>query len=274
MTVNGPLEECGSNSLGCWANGANAGLLVACSVESGSTYASRILARYLGAQLADTILDYYSCREQNLHEWDLARLVGSRFVLPLHIKAYTPHLALIERHRLKVVHLWRNLGDSILSLDDHILNGHWETSAVYIDNLEGYRDLSKDARHRFLIEYGLPWYVSFHLGWRKVREPGWLVRCKYEHMVQDKSSFFVRIIESLGTKCDFGRLRYILETHDHDSRFEVGRVGRSIEGLSEANKLLLERKLIEHPQDLTELLHELPWRPGSGSRILVVQHSV
>ena len=260
MTVDAPLDD------------ANAGLLVACSIKSGSTYVSRILARYLDAQLADRILDYYGCREQNLHEWHLAPVLGSRFVLHLHIKPYAPHLALIERHRLKVVHLWRNLGDTLLSLDDHILNEHWETSAVYIDNIEDYRALSKDARHRFLIEYGLPWYISFHLAWRKTGEPEWLIRCKYEEMVRDKFAFFFRIIQALGVKCDKGRLQYILDTHVHDSRFNVGRVGRSIEGLSEGNKLLLERKLAEHTQDLTELLHELPWWPKSQSCTPTVQH--
>ena len=108
------------------APGPELGVLVACSIKSGSTYVSGILARYLGAQLADPILEYYGYREQNLHEWNLTPSVGPRFVLHLHIKPYSPHLQLIEQRRMKVVFLWRNLGDTILSLDDHILKEHWE----------------------------------------------------------------------------------------------------------------------------------------------------
>ena len=248
----------------------SAGVLVACSIKSGSTYVSRILARYLDANFEDHILDYYGYREQNLYESHLAPVLGSRFVLHLHIKPYATHLALIERHLMKVVYLWRNLGDVVLSLDDHILREHWETSAAYVDNIEDYRVLSRDERHRFLIEYGLPWYISFHLAWRKIGDPEWLTRCRYEDMVRDKMAFFSRVLEGLGAACDHARLQNILETHVHDSRFNVGKVGRSVEGLSEKNKLLLERKLIEHPQDLTGLLHELPWWPGSRSRALRV----
>jgi hypothetical protein len=272
MTGNGPSREYveGTSVEDC-VNDASAGLLVACSMKSGSTYVSRILARYLDAHLADPILDYYGYREQNLYEWHLIPVLGSRFVLHLHIKPYAPHLALIERHRLKVVYLWRNLGDAVLSLDDHIVKEHWETSAVYIDNVADYRALSTDARHRFLIDYALPWYISFHLAWKKVGDPEWLTRCRYEEMASDKFEFFSRVMQALYAKCDDGRLQNVLDTDVHDSRFNVGRVGRSIEGLSERSKLLLERKLIEHPQDLTELLRELPWWPSRRDRTQPVQ---
>ena len=245
------------------ANASEVRVLVACSVKSGSTYVSRILARYLDAHFADSILDYYGYREQNLQESHFTSALGSRFVLHLHIKPYPPNLKLIEQYRIKVVYLWRNLGDTILSLDNHILREHWETSAVYIDNDAEYRNLSRDARHKFLIQYGLPWLISFHLAWRGVRDCEWLIRCKYEEMVRDKFAFFSRIVQALGMECDYGRLHGVLDTDVHDSRFNVGVVGRSLEGLSENNKLLLERMLIEHPQDLAELLHELPWWPGS-----------
>jgi hypothetical protein len=239
------ISEC--NSAKDCGKAPDIGVLVACSIKSGSTYVSRILARYLDANLADSVLDYYGYREQNLHEWQIAPALGSRFVLHLHIKPYPPHLALIERHGIKVVNLWRNLGDTILSLDDHILREHWATSAVYIDNDPDYRSLPREARHKFLIQYGLPWYISFYLAWRTVGEPEWLIRCNYEEMVRNKFAFFSRIIRAFGLECDDERLRKTLATDVPDKRFNVGIVGRSIEGLSENDKLLLERMLIEHP---------------------------
>jgi hypothetical protein len=241
----------------------NTRVLVACAIKSGSTYVSKILARYLDVLLADPILEYYGYREQNLDESHLTPAPAPGFVLHLHLKPYLPHLDLIKRHDMRVVHLWRNLGDVILSLDDHILKEHWATSAVFIDNDADYRKLSRNSRHRFLIQYGLPWYISFYLTWKKVGDPSWLIRCTYEEMIQDKFAFFTRIIRAIGAPTDAERLRSILNTHVHDSRFNVGVVGRSIEGLSESNKLLLERMLLGHPQDLSELLHELPWWPKS-----------
>ena len=85
------------------------------------------------------------------------------------------------------------------------------------------------------------------------------MRCRYEDMVRDGLAFFSRIVQSLDAKCDGARLQTILDTDAPDRRFNVGVVGRSVQLLSETNKLLLERMLMDYPQDLTELLHELPW---------------
>jgi hypothetical protein len=255
-------------------NGPGVAVLVACSIKSGSTYVSNIIAQYLDANLDDQILHYYGYREQNLYEWQLTPELGPRFVLHLHIKPYTPHLELIERHRMKVVYLWRNLADTILSLDDHLLKEDWKTSAVYVDNDPDYRNRSTEERHKFLIQYSLNWYISFYLSWRTVGNPGWLIRCKYEDMVRDKSAFFSRIIQALGQPCDYVRLQRILDANVIGSRFNVGIVGRSLAGLSEANKILLERMLIEHPQNLAELLHELPWWPGNRGRVSAAEPSM
>ncbi|MGA2186418.1 MAG: hypothetical protein ABSH47_25665 [Bryobacteraceae bacterium] len=227
---------------------------------------SKILARYLDMPFANRILGYYGYREQNLYPWHFTEELGSRFVLHLHIKPYPPHLDLIGQHRMKVVYHWRNLGDTVISFDDHVLREHWQNPICFIDNDADYRAMSRDARHRYLIQHGLPWYIAFHLAWKRVGDPEWLVRCTYEDMVRDENAFFAGIITALGVECDIERLKGVLDTHVHDARFNVGVVGRSIENLSEDNKMLLERMLIEHPQDLSELLHELPWRSGSRVR--------
>jgi hypothetical protein len=255
-------------------NAPEARVLVACSVKSGSTYVSRILARYLDAHFADSILDYYGYREQNLHQSHFTPALGSRYVLHLHIKPHPPNLELIERHRIKVVYLWRNLGDTILSLDSHLLKEHWATSVVYVSNGADYRNLSRDARHKFLIQYGLPWFIAFYLAWREMGDCEWLIRCKYEEMVRDNFAFFARIIQAHGLECDYERLQGALDADVHDGRFNVGVVGRSVEGLSESNKLLLERLLIEHPQDLADLLNELPWWPGSRGHVSAAQRTM
>ncbi|HKV41947.1 MAG TPA: hypothetical protein VJX67_22275 [Blastocatellia bacterium] len=246
-------------------------ILVACSMKSGSTFISRILARYFDAAFPDTILGYYGYREQNLSEAHLSPDLGPRYVLHLHIKPYPPHLELIERHGIKVLQLWRNLGDTVISVDDHILREHIANPVCYVDNDADYRGQPAAARHKYVIQHGLPWYISFHLAWKRLGRPGWLVRGNYEEMARDPAAFFRRVTQELGFECDMRRLQHVLDTDVQDQRFNVGIVGRSIESLSEDNKILLERLLIEHPQDLSELLHELPWWPSDRGRILAAK---
>jgi hypothetical protein len=250
---------------------SDARVLVACSMKSGSTYVSKILASYLDAAFPDTILGYYGYREQNLYPWHLTPDLGLRYVLHLHLKPYPPHIDLIERYGIRVLCLWRNLGDTVISVDDHILREHIANPVCYVDNDGDYRSQPQNARHRYVIQHAIPWYLSFHLLWRGIGNPGWLARGTYDEMVKDPLAFFSRTIRGLGFECDVPRLQKILNTHIHDHRFNVGILGRSVENLSEDNKILLERLLIEHPQDLSDLLHELPWWPSSRGRILAAQ---
>ena len=249
-------------------------VLVACSMKSGSTYVSKVLARYLDIPFANRILGYYGYREQNLYPFHFTKELGSQFVLHLHLKPYPPHLELIHQHAMKVVYHWRNLGDTIISFDDHVLREHWENPICFIDNDGDYRALSTDARHRYLILHGVPWYIAFHLAWKRLGDPEWIVRGTYEEMVGNSAAFFTRIIEGMGFECDRARLRQVLDTHVHDKRFNVGVAGRSITHLSADNKILLERMLTDHPQDLSELLHELPWRLGANAGVCSTPGSV
>jgi hypothetical protein len=180
----------------------------------------------------------------------------------MHARAHGPNLAAIRQLGLKVIYLWRNLGDTIVSLDDHILKEGCQNPVCFIDNIADYAALDVDARHRYLIRHGIPWYLTFHLLWRQVGEPEWLVRATFEEMIADRFAMFSRIMSALDLEYEPVQLNSILFEKTSTSRFNVGRVGRSMELLSESNKTLLEEMLIEHPQDLSLLLSELPWWPS------------
>jgi hypothetical protein len=93
----------------------------------------------------------------------------------------------------------------------------------YIDNDADYSALSRDVRHKFLIQYGLPWYLSFYLAWKEVKDREWLVRCNCEAMVRDNFAFFARILQALGAEFDDGRLRRVLAgTKADHGRFQYG----------------------------------------------------
>ena len=240
-------------------------ILVACSMKSGSTYVAKVLSLYFGIPIANPF-DFWGEREQNLYPWHFDDVLSGPFVLQLHIKPHPPHLRLFEQYGMQVVYQWRNLGDAIVSFDDHVINEDWRNPVCYVDNTADYAAQPKDVRHKYLIRHALPWYISFHLMWARIGNPSWLIRCRYEEMCTDPTKYFAHTIEFFGFEINRERLRAILSKSLEQTRFNVGLTGRSNSELSEDNKTLLEQMLIEHPQDLSELLHELPWWPSERGR--------
>lgn len=230
-------------------------------MKSGSTYVAKVLSLYFDLPIANPF-DFWGEREQNLYPWHFETILTGSFVLQLHIKPHPPHLQLFEQHGVQVVYQWRNLGDTIISLDDHITNEDCRNPVCYVDNAADYAMQPKDVRHLYLIRHALPWYISFHLMWRRVGNPSWLARCKYDDMCYDPVKYFAHVVTTFRCRPDMDRLHKIVSRSLEHTRFNVGISERSVTELSEENKTLLERMLIEHPQDLSELLHELPWWPS------------
>jgi hypothetical protein len=90
-----------------------------------------------------------------------------------------------------------------------------------------------------------------------------LVRGTYEEMVREGPTFFSRTMRALDLEYSETALLNALNEKIEGIRFNVGVVGRSVQQLSTANKAFLERMLLDYPQDLSELLRELPWQPRS-----------
>jgi hypothetical protein len=237
-------------------------VLVACMPKSGSTYVARVLALYLELEIPDP-LSYWGRREQNLHASDIERLLDIPCVLQLHIKPYDPHIELIRTHNVKVVVLERNLGDVVVSLDDHHLSESVLNPACYVHDRGEYAAVPQQDRYRYLIRHALPWYIAFHLSWSAASQTLPLVACRYEDMQHDRFTFFARILDQLGFPVDGERLTAILARSLPGTRFNKGLTGRSLTLLSPRNQALLEEILIDHPQDLSALLDQLPWRKES-----------
>lgn len=66
---------------------------------------------------------------------------------------------------------------------------------------------------------------------------------------------------------DEGRLHTILGGDLTGTRRNRGVVGRSASAFTAETRGLLEEMLTEHPEDLSDLLEELPWRTGHGSEV-------
>jgi len=236
-------------------------ILVACAMKSGSTFIAKVLALYLGAERVEPV-PYWGRLEQNLHEHLLASCLDRDIVLQMHVRPHVPNLEIIRKLGIEVVYVWRNLGDVLVSFDDHLRKEDYRNPVCYVHDQRQYLAMPLQRRYRYLIEHAIPWYVSFYLSWRKGREGLPFVETHYEDLVSDPYGYFSRLLVGLGRPVDEDRLRSILASKIPDTRFNKGVNHRSIELISGENKRRLEELLESHCEDLSALRRELPWNLG------------
>ena len=232
-------------------------IMVACSMKSGSTYVAQVLLRYLGIADGNASLPVYWPAEQNLSRELLTPLADRSFVLQMHLRPHPPNLALLREFETALLLQWRNLGDALVSFDDHVRAYSEFQPVCYIHDRAAYLALEDQARYTFLIRNALPWYLAFYLSWRRLHARFG----SYERMAADPAEFFRETLAELGIAVDEGRLTDALAVRGGSDRFNVGRVGRSAERFAPETKRLLERTVLEYvPADeLDVLLWELPW---------------
>lgn len=233
-------------------------ILLACAPKSGSTHTSRVLAQYYDGRIASTILPEIQWEaEQNLTRGYLDFLGRESYVLQLHMKPYPLFTALRQQYGISLLLQWRNLGDMILSLDEHLAEYGVDQPLCYIHDGPGFLALPAERRYDYLIRNALPWYLWFYLAWRKHDQPFGV----YERMVADPITFFSSAIREIGDEPDFERLESILADSSEASRRNVGVVGRSTARFSDENKRTLEEIILRNPwrSELSILLWELPW---------------
>lgn len=235
-------------------------------MKSGSTYVAKVLSLYFGV---DRVYpqDYWGNREQNLIPAQIEAFLDRPFVTQMHVRPHVSNIDAIRRYGLSVVYIWRNLGDVIVSFDDHIRLDDHRNPVCYVDDRDRYLALPQQHRYRYLIQNGIPWYIAFYLSWRRALPTMGAIKASYEEMVSQPRAFFARIIEGLGRELERERLSSILQLKHTDTRLNRGVVGRSVELLSDENKGLLEDLLLGHPEDLSELWLELPWRGRTDAAV-------
>lgn len=233
-------------------------ILLAAAPKSGSTFAADVLARYLDVPLASSSLREMQWEaEQNLHRSLLDQFDDSGWVLQLHMKPYPLFLDLLRERGASVLLQWRNLGDAIVSLDEHLAKYGVDQPVCYVHDGPGFLALPDDARYQYLIRNGIPWFVWFYLAWRKADGTFGV----YERMVEDPLEFFASALERLGIVPDRERLARVLDDRAGFTRINAGTVGRSAERFDDDTKRLLEKTLLDDPwsSELEVLLWELPW---------------
>jgi hypothetical protein len=239
-------------------------------MKCGSTYVSKLLSLYFGLDRRDP-LPYWGRQEQNLDTVVKELLQNDDFVVQLHCRPHVPLIRWLTQTHVNIVFLWRNIADSLISLDDHIRNEDHRIPACYIQNPSTYSVLSPEQRYSFLIQHAGPWYVQLYLMWKHADATVPLIKGHYEQLASSPSVFFQRLIYSLAGEIDHERLSSLLSTKLENTRFNVGVPRRSLQHFTKLNRSQLEQLLHNHTENLSELLDELPWN-GYGWREDVFQH--
>jgi hypothetical protein len=254
----------------------NAGLariVVAAPMKSGSTFVAASLSTYFGVE--NPPVDYDWGMEHALTQTFLAQVRGRSFSMNLHMLPHYINAEGCRTENIRLVVLWRNIGDMLVSIDEHQYREPGLGPGMFIMKDEHYRALDLDARMRFLIDTVAQWYIAFYLRWRRVGAPMYA----YERMLVDERGFFTDIMrDALGHEPMVDRLDAALAvTAGPERRLNVGRAGRSAEKMSDDNKRRLEERLLTHPDvaDLEILLWELPWDvPALAARTPLDGHVV
>ncbi len=231
-------------------------ILVAASPKSGSSYTTEVLKAYYGPQH----LSLGGVRwlwDNNLDVGIQEQLRGKSYVIHSHLRPHPANLGVIAREDVSVVVTWRNVADTLVSLDDYLLKVGVEPGFMLHLHDAEYRAMDQQERYQFLIRFAVPWYVNFYLGWKGEKAKIF----RYETMASNPGEFFRDVLTYVEGEVDPHRLEQALRVDktSGDTRFNVGTIGRSTSRFSAETKDLLESMLRSHPGALDDLLDELPW---------------
>jgi hypothetical protein len=233
-------------------------IVVSTAMKSGGRHVTSVLRRYFA--MPQVAWSDANDGEHLLTEELLRPVIDRPFVTGFHCLGRAINVNAIAHWGFKAAVTWRNLGDVLVSLDEHILHapeGVWRPTLPFLDDRVGYAAWPAERRLAFLVRNAIPWYLSFYVSWRLARER---LMMRYEWMVADPLGYFSYLIEQLDGPPDLARLRAIVDAGPaDDSNFNVGVAGRSASLVPEEIRALLEVCIREHPSEVGELLLELPW---------------
>jgi hypothetical protein len=231
-------------------------VIVSGAPKSGSTYTWLVLTKYFGTEeLTPGAL--YRGTQPLLEDWVLQRLRNRTYVAHMHLFPNDRNLRAMATESIVPVVLRRNLGDTIVSNDEHFRKLH---DVAPNAESEKYFQMAAQERYRFLIRFRLAEYISFYLGWRHAGVPIF----RFEGLATDEAAFFERIITHVAGTVDRGQLHAAQVSAGEESARRKNRnrgaIGRSAELFDDTTKALLEEMLAHYYEPLHELMSELPWR--------------
>ena len=165
------------------AHGERPNILLACQPKSASTFLQAAIGKALGvpavALHAATVNGYSASklganlREQEPEEMALLRhgISGKGYIAQQHARC-SPYLSrLLETYSVKPIVSHRNIFDTIVSLDDMVME--WRDSGIgsYFDDgmPANFSSLERDDRLMLLAQRHTAWFLQFYVSWVQCR---------------------------------------------------------------------------------------------------------
>ena len=235
-------------------------IFVAAAMKSASQFIVSVLKDYFDLQFLPGILND---GEALLTEEFMEPNRELSFIVHVHPLARGVTLNTLAHYGLRTLITWRNVGDMLLSLDDHIQSDAKSEvrlgpmPQLYLEDRLAYSRLPAERRYKFMAYNLLPWYLAFFLSWRT---SGLGPTMPYQRLLDDPRGYFSYVIRRMDAVVDSERLERVLaDRSKNKAGFNVGIAGRSKNQFSEEVQALIEDVIRTHPSDLRQLLYELPW---------------
>lgn len=166
-------------------------VLIACLPKTGSTWLSNMFASLPGFRYVE-LVPAHGRREQELSEWELAKWHRCDYVSARHCCHSEYMEKLCQAFNLGVVFLVRDIGDILVSLDEHLFRESMEIPMGYFDR--EYMALEANCRYDRLVDLVAPWLIRHYAGWwRAGRRP-----LTYERLREDPEGSFASLVRALG----------------------------------------------------------------------------
>ncbi|HED65551.1 MAG TPA: hypothetical protein ENJ09_08345 [Planctomycetes bacterium] len=211
-------------------------LLLCAQPKSASLYTTQLLASSLGLRN---------------HQIGFAKAGGAIYYPRLLMAKYTPGdtishchavptsetLRLVRQLDFRVVVLFRNLLDGLVSRRDMLMKGGWAENFLHPAAAERLASYSEREQLDLTIDLFAPAYINFQASWSYLcaaeRSP--LVRATYEELVTDEVAFVEHIGEAFGRAVDPAEVRAVSERIRSEGgiNFSTGRTGRGREAFAD-----------------------------------------
>ena len=212
-------------------------ILVACMPKSGSSFLSNCMTAYPGFRMGILVPDY-GVREQEMCELRLEKFNPHAYVAQLHVRNSEWTQKLIHRYGMTQVVLVRDLLDVVASIRDHIRKLFHFGSLITLT--ERHRDISDDELDSLIVQFAMPWYISFYIGWRKDPKALFL---NYEDVTADPATAIVKIFDKAKFSYDQVEIDTAIErmtTQQERNRLNKGVKGRGQNILAETRQKLVD----------------------------------